>query len=82
MLRALHLENKNYCFRQHEVCRILRDTRSLQSFGNALLRQIEDELPRNILRSQDSHRNREYEPNKTLDEKVRALLANLQLSVR
>ena len=50
--------------------------------GKELLKQIEIELSRSKLRGQDSHRNREYEPNEVLEEKVRALLINLQLTVR
>ncbi|KAL8668515.1 MAG: hypothetical protein Q9168_006855 [Polycauliona sp. 1 TL-2023] len=48
--------------------------------GKELLKQIEDELPRIKTRNQDSHGNREYEPNEILAAKVRELLKNLQLS--
>ncbi len=51
-------------------------------YGKELLEQIDNELPRIKTRNQDSHGNREYEPNKMLDEKVKALLVNLHLSVR
>ena len=47
--------------------------------GKELLRQIEDYIK---TLNQDSHENREYEINQTLDAKVRLLLVNLQLSVR
>ena len=51
-------------------------------YSKALLKQIENEIPHITLRTEDGHGNREYEPNKRLDEKVRALLLSLQLSVR
>lgn len=50
--------------------------------GKELLKQIEDELPRIKLRSQDNHGNQEYEPNEILAAKVRELLVNLHMSVR
>ena len=50
--------------------------------GKELLKQIEDEISRIKPRNQDSYGNREYELSELLDEKVRALLVNLQLSVR
>lgn len=50
--------------------------------GKKLLKQIEDELSRIISHDQKSHENREYKPNELLNEMVRALLKDLQLSVR
>ena len=47
-----------------------------------LLKEIQDELPRTNRRPKDSNGNREYEPNKDIDTKVRQLLVSLQLGVR
>lgn len=47
-----------------------------------LIKKIEAELLRIKLPDQDSHGNQQYESNEILDEKVRALLVDLQLSVR
>ena len=50
--------------------------------GKRLLKQIEKELPRIKLGPEDIRGNREYEPNKTLDDEVKQLLVHLQLGVR
>jgi len=49
--------------------------------GKELLKEIEDELPRSNQRQKDSNGNRKYRPNKRLDNKVRQLLINLDLSI-
>ena len=51
-------------------------------YDKDLLKQIEIEIPRINLRNKDGHGNREYEPSKMLNEKIRTLMASLNLSVR
>ncbi len=58
------------------------ETHEIDPKGKELLKEIEKELPNIQKRNQDSHGNREYEPNQMLDAKVMPLLVNLQLSVR
>ena len=62
----------------------MSDTRNYEvttEHGKGLLKQIADELPRVTLRNQDSHGSQDYELNNMLDEKVRAVLVSLQMSV-
>ena len=57
-------------------------THEIDPKGKELLKGIEKGLPNIKTRNQDSHGNREYEPNQMLDAKVMPLLVDLQLSVR
>lgn len=78
MHKALLLQDLSQCY----ITMSGTETHKIDPKGLELLKEIEKELPHIKTRNEDSHGNREYEPNQMLDAKVIPLLVNLQLSVR